>query len=368
MQRKPLILDLAAARRLCDQPGHDDRQRRAAHPRAPTPRVELAAPMGRRRLQPAVRRLGARRGQPQRPLRTQGHAAGRSGGVRPGQPRRAGSPTSSGSVDRRSLRDGSRRGDGVPVDAVAAHQRVHRARRARAGNRAVGRDHRARRSRSGRSSAAGCSRRSTGRASSSRWRRSPRWPACSWHGTCRPRAIRARRGSTATGSRSPRRRSALLVYTIIEAPELRLGQRADAGRVRADRRAGDRVRRLGAARRAPMLDLELFRNPRFTAASASVAISFFALSGFIFLITQYFQFLKGYGPLSTGVRLLPVASCVASPRSSAPSSPCASGTKLVVASGLLSMAAFYLWVTTDRQPPATGRSRRRWSCSASAWV
>ena len=56
-----------------------------------------------------------------------------------------------------------------------------------------------------------------------------------------------------------------------------------------------------------MLDLSLFGNPRFTAASASVAISFFALSGFIFLVTQYFQFLKGYGPLSTGVRLLPVA-------------------------------------------------------------
>ena len=61
----------------------------------------------------------------------------------------------------------------------------------------------------------------------------------------------------------------------------------------------------------PMLDLSLFGNPRFTAASTAVAISFFALSGFIFLVTQMFQFLKGYGPLSTGVRLLPVASCVA---------------------------------------------------------
>jgi hypothetical protein len=60
-----------------------------------------------------------------------------------------------------------------------------------------------------------------------------------------------------------------------------------------------------------MLDVSLFRNPRFAAAIGSVAISFFALSGFIFLVTQYFQFLKGYGPLSTGVRLLPVASCVA---------------------------------------------------------
>ena len=96
----------------------------------------------------------------------------------------------------------------------------------------------------------------------------------------------------------------------------------------------------------PMLDVSLFRNPRFAAASASVAISFFALSGFIFLVTQYFQFLKGYGPLSTGVRLLPVASCVAISSILGAKLAVKIGTKLVVASGLFSMAAFYLWVTT----------------------
>ena len=96
----------------------------------------------------------------------------------------------------------------------------------------------------------------------------------------------------------------------------------------------------------PMLDLSLFRNPRFTAASASVAISFFALSGFIFLVTQYFQFLKGYGPLSTGVRLLPVASCVAISSILGARLAVRLGTKLVVASGLFLMAAFYVWVTT----------------------
>jgi EmrB/QacA subfamily drug resistance transporter len=57
----------------------------------------------------------------------------------------------------------------------------------------------------------------------------------------------------------------------------------------------------------PMMDVALFGNPRFTAASGSVAIAFFALNGFIFLLSQYFQVVKGYGPLSTGVRLLPVA-------------------------------------------------------------
>ncbi|MGI8716126.1 MAG: MFS transporter [Solirubrobacteraceae bacterium] len=96
----------------------------------------------------------------------------------------------------------------------------------------------------------------------------------------------------------------------------------------------------------PMLDLRLFGNLRFTAASLSVAISFFALSGFIFLVTQYSQFIKGWGPLSTGVRLLPVASFVAISSILGTKLAVRLGTKLVVASGLLLMAGFYLWVTT----------------------
>jgi hypothetical protein len=95
-----------------------------------------------------------------------------------------------------------------------------------------------------------------------------------------------------------------------------------------------------------MLDVSLFANLRFTAASVSVAISFFALSGFIFLVTQYFQFLKGYGPLSTGVRLLPVASFVAISSILGAKLAVRAGTKLIVASGLFLMAAFYLWVST----------------------
>jgi EmrB/QacA subfamily drug resistance transporter len=94
----------------------------------------------------------------------------------------------------------------------------------------------------------------------------------------------------------------------------------------------------------PMLDVSLFGNPRFAAASASVAISFFALSGFIFLTTQMFQFLKGYGPLSTGVRLLPVASSVAISSVLGTKLAIRLGTKLVVAAGLFAMAGFYLWV------------------------
>src|SRR5213080_4491198 len=138
----------------------------------------------------------------------------------------------------------------------------------------------------------------------------------------------------------------LLVYTIIEAPTYGWGSARTVASfgLAALLAAGFVIRERRTDQ--PMLDLSLFRNPRFTAASAAVAISFFALSGFIFLVTQYFQFLKGYGPLSTGVRLLPVASCVAIASILGARLAVRFGTKLVVASGLFLMAAFYVWVTT----------------------
>jgi EmrB/QacA subfamily drug resistance transporter len=138
----------------------------------------------------------------------------------------------------------------------------------------------------------------------------------------------------------------LLVYTIIEAPTHGWGSARTLGAFALTALLA--VGFVGWERRTatPMLDVSLFRNPRFSAASASVAISFFALSGFIFVVTQYFQFLKGYGPLSTGLRLLPVATFVAISSIVGARLAVRFGTKLVVASGLLSMAAFYLWVTT----------------------
>ena len=47
----------------------------------------------------------------------------------------------------------------------------------------------------------------------------------------------------------------------------------------------------------PMLDITLFRNIRFSAASFSITVAFFGLFGFIFLITQHFQLVHGYSPL-----------------------------------------------------------------------
>jgi EmrB/QacA subfamily drug resistance transporter len=139
---------------------------------------------------------------------------------------------------------------------------------------------------------------------------------------------------------------ALLVYTIIEAPNHGWASARTLGGLALTAALATAFVVWERRTEHPMLDLSLFSNPRFTAASVSVAISFFALSGFIFLVTQYFQFLKGYGPLSTGLRLLPVASFVAISSILGAKLAVRIGTKLVVASGLFLMAAFYLWVTT----------------------
>ncbi len=96
----------------------------------------------------------------------------------------------------------------------------------------------------------------------------------------------------------------------------------------------------------PMLDLALFTDRRFTAAALAITVAFFALFGFIFLITQYFQFLRGYSPLETGVRILPVALCVALGSVAGSLLVVRLGNKLVVTTGLLSLAVSYAWIST----------------------
>src|SRR5205807_10595151 len=84
----------------------------------------------------------------------------------------------------------------------------------------------------------------------------------------------------------------------------------------------------------PMLDVSLFRNLRFTAASGSITIAFFCLAGFTFLVTQYFQFIHAYSPLGTGVRLLPVACAIATASIVGTKLAVRVGNKAVVAVGL----------------------------------
>jgi EmrB/QacA subfamily drug resistance transporter len=140
---------------------------------------------------------------------------------------------------------------------------------------------------------------------------------------------------------------ASLIYTIIEAPSHGWSSaRSLAGFIAAAALFAAFIARERSARE-PMLDLSLFRNPRFSAASGSVTVTFFSLAGFIFLITQYFQFIKGYGPFEAGVRTLPVATSVAIASVLGTKLAVRFGTKLIVTLGLSLLAVFFLWVSVS---------------------
>ena len=52
--------------------------------------------------------------------------------------------------------------------------------------------------------------------------------------------------------------------------------------------------------RQPMVDITVFRNLRFSAASLSVMLVFFGLMGTVFMLTTYLQTVLGYSPLEAG--------------------------------------------------------------------
>ncbi len=99
----------------------------------------------------------------------------------------------------------------------------------------------------------------------------------------------------------------------------------------------------------PMLDVSVFTNMRFTAGSVSVTFAFFALFGFTFMVTQYFQFVRGYSTLEAGVRTVPFAlfTGMAAPLSAKAAERF--GTKAIVTLGLASMAAGFAWTTRDTE-------------------
>lgn len=135
-----------------------------------------------------------------------------------------------------------------------------------------------------------------------------------------------------------------LVYTIIEAPEWGwLDFKTTTGFISAAVLIAVFVI-VESRVPHPMLPVSIFRDLRFTAASASITSSFFALFGFIFLITQYFQLVRGYSPLEAGVRTLPVAFSIAVASVAAPRLVERIGTTRVVAGGLLSMAVSFVWI------------------------
>lgn len=137
-----------------------------------------------------------------------------------------------------------------------------------------------------------------------------------------------------------------LVYTVIEAPTWGWGSAHTA--------TGFAVAVVVLAAFAlwerrtphPMLDVSVFTNRRFSGGSLAVTAGFLTLFGFIFVITQYFQFIKGYSAFETGVRLLPVAISIAVASIVGPRIVERIGTTAVVAGGLVTFAAGLAWAST----------------------
>jgi predicted MFS family arabinose efflux permease len=137
-----------------------------------------------------------------------------------------------------------------------------------------------------------------------------------------------------------------LVYTVIEAPNWGWGSLHTA--------AGFAAAVVVLAAFAlwerhtphPMLDVSVFANRRFSGGSLAVTAGFLTLFGFIFVITQYFQFIKSYSAFETGVRLLPVAISIAVASIVGPRIVERIGTTAVVVAGLGIFAAGLAWAST----------------------
>ena len=134
----------------------------------------------------------------------------------------------------------------------------------------------------------------------------------------------------------------LLVWTVIEAPAHGWTSSATLAGF-----AGSAVIIAGFAfwqvrRPDPLLDVRVFGNARFSAASGAIALAFFGLFGFIFLITQYFQVVRGYDPLRAGVATLPFAVVTGAMSPVSIVAMKRIGTKIVVAGGLVCMTAGFV--------------------------
>jgi EmrB/QacA subfamily drug resistance transporter len=137
---------------------------------------------------------------------------------------------------------------------------------------------------------------------------------------------------------------ALLVFTIIEAPGLGWASARTIGGFVGAVVLGIVFVILERRTDQPMLDVTLFKVPAFSAASGAVTVAFFALFGFIFLITQYFQFIRHYGALSTGVRILPVAVSIAVGSVIGAGLARRRGTRILVVSGLALLGLSFGWI------------------------
>ncbi|MEU4210806.1 MFS transporter [Streptomyces sp. NPDC026206] len=100
-----------------------------------------------------------------------------------------------------------------------------------------------------------------------------------------------------------------LIYMIIEGPHFGWGAKAIAAAVIAG--IGLVLFVLWELRHPrPVLDVRRFTQRAFAGSTMAVALFFLAVFGAFYFLTQHLQFVLGYSPLDTGVRMLPLAGAV----------------------------------------------------------
>lgn len=138
----------------------------------------------------------------------------------------------------------------------------------------------------------------------------------------------------------------LLVWTVIEAPN-----HGWTSAVTAAGFVGSALLLVGFVawerrRRHPLLDVRLFTNSRFSAGAFAITAAFFGLFGFIFMVTQFFQVVRGYDTLRAGLATLPFALVVGVLSPVAILLMKRFGTTRVVALGLALMSTGFLVAAT----------------------
>jgi MFS family permease len=93
----------------------------------------------------------------------------------------------------------------------------------------------------------------------------------------------------------------------------------------------------------PMIDLKLFRRPRFLWGSSIATLASFALFGVLFVVPQYLQLVLGYDALGSGLRLLPLMSGLIVAATIGERMVRAVGSKIPVALGMAVIAAGLAW-------------------------
>jgi EmrB/QacA subfamily drug resistance transporter len=88
----------------------------------------------------------------------------------------------------------------------------------------------------------------------------------------------------------------------------------------------------------PMLEVRVFRNRRFSAASAAIAFVYFALMGVMYFLTTYLQSVLSLSALEAGERMLPIAAGMVLTSRATVALTKRLGTKATVASGLAVVA------------------------------